>query len=670
MRKRLIFSLSLLFLLFTLGSVFTMLYIYRTTNNLRSVIALHRVEIIRQNLVINAQTVQTHLYTIGTQFGKDLDVIVENVTNLDNSVRSCLGCHHNPGMSARLNELAGIVDDYKTSLSTLITTSANPARLGRMRADAIETGSYFLGKAQEMAFIADKSLNEKTVNALKEINNSRAILVITLVISFFIALAIAASMTRRITEPINNLVQATRRIKSGDLGYITDYRAPDEFGELVNSFNDMSASLKENNQRIMHYLHNLSNLYSISLTFHSITSRSDIFRELVNGIVEITGVEQCGLILREEVEEGEYSHLETAVGVPPEAAVKMKVKARVFEEMYAASKRRALILNDNIELSPTWQVDRELGVRNIIFVWVRQKGRLIGAIRAANKRDGNFTEEDFRLLAILSNNFSVALENWKLYEDIRRQVKELKDTQEQLIQAAKLVAIGELASNVAHEINNPLTSILGYAELMKEERDPANILKDLEIIERESLRAREIVHQLLEFSRKKPLEIKVLDINRLLDGVLELTAVNFKGRKMNLKRDYGQIPVIKGDENQLKQVFLNIINNAIFSMDGEGVLGLRTYLAGEMVGIEISDTGKGIPKDILDRIFEPFFTTKKEKGTGLGLSISYKIVQSHNGKIEVETEEMKGSRFTVKLPTALPKARGVIERAALNQGPF
>jgi signal transduction histidine kinase/HAMP domain-containing protein len=668
MRKRLIFSLSLLFALFTLGSVFTMLYIYRTTNDLRSVIALHRVEIIRQNLVINAQTVQTHLYTIGTQFGKDLDVIVENVTNLDNSVKSCMGCHHNAEMSGRLNELATIVGEYKQALSTLITTSANPERLNRMRTGAIEIGTQVLGKSQEMAFIADKSLNEKTVSALKEINNSRSILIVTLFISFFIALAIAISMTRKITEPISNLVAAIRRIKLGELGYVTDYKGPDEFGELVNSFNDMSSSLKENNQRIMHYLHNLSNLYSITLTFHSISTKSDIFRELVNGVVDLTGAEQCGLLLR-EAEEGDFAHMEKAVGVSPETAARMNVKGRVFDDLYAGTKRRALVLNENLELSPTYEMDKDLGVRNIMFVWVRQKRKLLGAIRVANKREGNFTEEDFRLLAILSNNFSVALENWNLYEDIRRQMNELKDAQEQLIQAAKLVAIGELASNVAHEINNPLTSILGYAELMKEEQDPANILKDVEIIERESLRAREIVLQLLEFSKKKPLELKVLDINRLVQNVLELTAIQFKGSGIGVEKDYGQIPLIRGDENQLKQVFLNIINNALYSMEGRGLLGIKTYVAGEMVNIEISDTGKGIPKEILPRIFEPFFTTKKEKGTGLGLSISYKIVQSHNGRIEVESEEMRGSRFIVRLPIALGVARAVIEKEALKSGP-
>lgn len=666
MRKRLIFSLSLLFILFTLGSLFTMLYIYRTTFNLRSVIQLHRVEIIRQNLVINAQTVQTHLYTVGTEFGKDMDVIVDNVINLDNSVKSCLGCHHTAEMTQKLNELNLLVEDYKRALSYLLTTSANPERLFKLRASAIETGDSFLTKSQEMALIADKRLNEKTVSAIKEINNSRSILIVTLVISFFIALSIAASLTRKITEPINNLVAATRRIKTGELGYVTDYRAPGEFGELVDSLNDMSVSLRENNERIMHYLHSLSNLYSITLTFHSITSRSDIFRELVKGVVELTGVEQCGVLLKKEESDDFFSHLDTALGVTEETAKKIKVKARVFEDLYLSSKRRAFILNENLELSPTYDVDSELGVRNIMFVWIRQKGKLLGAIRTANKRYGEFTEEDFRLLAILANNFSVALENWKLYEDIRLQMKELKDAQEQLIQAAKLVAIGELASNVAHEINNPLTSILGYAELIKEEKDVSNILHDIDIIEKESLRAREIVHQLLEFSKKKPLEVKAIDLNSLLSSILELVSVQLKGPKLRLLKEFGEIPIIHGDENQLKQVFLNLLNNAVYSMEGNGTLGVRTSISGDFVNIEISDTGKGIPREILDRIFEPFFTTKKEKGTGLGLSISFKIVQSHNGRIEVETEESKGSRFTVKLPVAHVKARTVIEKASLN----
>jgi two-component system NtrC family sensor kinase len=227
---------------------------------------------------------------------------------------------------------------------------------------------------------------------------------------------------------------------------------------------------------------------------------------------------------------------------------------------------------------------------------------------------------------------------------------ELRETQEQLVQAAKLVAIGELASNVAHEINNPLTSVLGYAELIKEETDLEGIMKDVGIIEKEALRAREIVHQLLEFSRKRTLNIRDVNVNEVLKEVIGLVSIQTKDTRVRVSEEYGDIPLIKGDENQLKQVFLNLINNAVFAMDGEGNLGVSTSRDSLNVYVHVTDTGKGIPREIVDRIFDPFFSTKREQGTGLGLSVSYRIIQGHKGRIEVESQEGRGSRFTVVLP--------------------
>ncbi|MDA8325704.1 MAG: ATP-binding protein [Nitrospiraceae bacterium] len=649
MKKRLIYSLFLLFTLFTLGATLTILYIYRTTSNLRTIIALHRVEIIRQNLVINAQTVQSHLYTIGTVFGPDVDQVVNSVLNLDNSVHSCLGCHHTPQMTVRLQEMNRLVEDYKEALSYLITTSANPDRVERLRTAAIGIGNVFLNKSQEMALIANERLNEQTVKAMQQINNSRSILLVTLMLSFCIALVIAVTMTRQITGPINELVDATRRIKAGNLGYITPYKSRGEFGELINSFNDMSLTLKESNEKILRYLHNLSNLYSITITFHSVTSMTDIFKELSAGIEELTGARQSGILLMDE--KGEFfRHMYPASGIPREAADSIKIESSFMDSLYHSCMRRALILNRDIQRSPTAKADGQLGVKNIMFIWVRNKGELIGAIRAANKKTGDFTEEDASLLAILGNNFSVALENARLWESLKLQMKELKDTQEQLVQAAKFAAIGELASNVAHEINNPLTSILGYAELIREETDMDIMQRDLDIIEKESLRARDIVNHLLEFSRKRPLKIGPTDINALLKNVMELISFQIKDTLIKIVADFGDIPPIKGDPDQLKQVFLNLVNNAIFAMEKSGALGIKTYVKGNFACVRISDTGKGIPAEVMERIFEPFFTTKSEKGTGLGLSISYKIVQSHRGNFEVESAPGKGSSFTVKLP--------------------
>ena len=647
MKKRLIYSLFLLFTLFTLGSTLTILYIYRTTSNLRTIIALHRVEIIRQNLVINAQTVQTHLYTIGTVFGQDVDQIVKNVLALDNSVHSCLGCHHTPQMTARLQEMNRLVEDYKEALSYLITTSANPERVERLRTAAIGIGSVFLNKSEEMALIANQRLNEQTVKAMGQINNSRSILLVTLMLSFCIALVIAVTMTRQITGPINELVAATRRIKSGNLGYITPYKGHGEFGELINSFNDMSLTLKDSNEKVLRYLHNLSNLYSITITFHSVNSMTDVFKELSAGIVELTGASQSGILLLDE--SGWFRHMYPAAGISQEAAGSIKIDQAAMENLYHASMRRPFMLNSDIRKSPTAEADGQLGVKNVLFVWVRHKGKLIGAIRAANKTV-DFTEEDASLLAILGNNFSVALENARLWESLKLQMKELKDTQEQLVQAAKFAAIGELASNVAHEINNPLTSILGYAELLMEEADMNVMQRDLGIIKTESLRARDIVNHLLEFSRKRPLKIGPVDINALLASVIELMSIQLKETSIKLAEDFSRMPPIKGDPDQLKQVFLNLVTNAIFAMEKSGTLGIKTFPKDDFACVRISDTGKGIPPEIMGRIFEPFFTTKSEKGTGLGLSISYKIVQSHGGQFEVESEPGKGSSFTVKLP--------------------
>ncbi len=649
MKKRLIYSLFLLFTLFTLGSTLTILYIYRTTFSLRTLIALHRVEIIRQNLVISVQTVQSDLYTIGTPYDTGVDETVKNVIHLDKSVDICLGCHHTPEMTARLTQIDQLTDNYKDVLSNLITTSASPGQIKRLRMAAIGIGSTLLNKSRQMALIANNRLNGETLTVMEQISNSRIILLVTLVLSFCIALVIAIMMTRQITAPVNALVGATRQIKSGELGYIIPFKGKGEFGELIDSFNDMSLTLKDSNEQILRYLHNLSNLYSITITFHSVTSMNDIFKELSEGIRDLTEAQQSGILLRDG--EGEFfRHMYPACGITEENAKEMRIESPVLENLYHSSMRRALILNEDIQKSPTASVDARLGVRNVMFVWVGHKGKPMGVMRVANKKTGDFTEEDARLMAILGNSFFVALENVRLWESLRLQMKELKDTQEQLVQAAKFAAIGELASNVAHEINNPLTSILGYAELMREDEDINNIRRDLDIIEKESLRARDIVNSLLEFSRKKPLKMGLVDINRVLGSVIELIGVQTKDSNIRIAADWGSVPPLKGDEDQLKQVFLNLASNAVFAMGKSGTLGIRTFVQGDFANIQISDTGKGIPEEIMNRIFEPFFTTKNEKGTGLGLSISYKIVQSHNGFFDVESEPGRGSRFTVRLP--------------------
>lgn len=243
---------------------------------------------------------------------------------------------------------------------------------------------------------------------------------------------------------------------------------------------------------------------------------------------------------------------------------------------------------------------------------------------------------------------------------LEQQVEEQNQLQEQLTQSTKLAALGELAANIAHEINNPLTGVLGYSALLQrglDEGDPS--LKDLKVIENETIRARDIVRNLLDFARQEGLKKHKVCIRDVMDDTLYLLRRQAELINVKLVIDYDdEVPQVYVDVNQMKQVFINILNNALHAMQGGGRLTVGIKAAkpdGRRPWVEVSftDTGSGIPPEKLEMVFNPFFTSKEAgKGTGLGLSVSQRIVEEHGGSIEVESQIGAGSTFTVKLPTA------------------
>jgi len=265
------------------------------------------------------------------------------------------------------------------------------------------------------------------------------------------------------------------------------------------------------------------------------------------------------------------------------------------------------------------------------------------------------SEKALRLLSLLVDRAAAAIENANIQDELKRAEDDIRQFQAQLVHSGKLVAIGELAGSIAHEINNPMTAILGRLQLLLMQGSvPKRTIPKLKTVEREVKRVISIVRGLLDFTRKEmdSPELKFVDINQTLRRSLELTRhhLEVEGIAVRAHLD-GRNPKVMGKEQQLQQVFINLMINAKQAMDRGGELLIRSRVEGGKVQIEFKDTGIGIPKENLSRIFEPFFTTKASAGgTGLGLYISDMIVREHRGRIKVASQLNKGSTFTVELP--------------------
>ncbi len=249
------------------------------------------------------------------------------------------------------------------------------------------------------------------------------------------------------------------------------------------------------------------------------------------------------------------------------------------------------------------------------------------------------------------------------FHDLRESLKmekELEETRLQLYQSSKMAALGNLAAGVAHQLNNPLSGILLFSQLIQEEEGiPPRVKEDIERIIENARRCKDTVKELLEFSRQSPNEPQFVNINNAIDKTIFLLEKHSLFKEIEIIRELDpELPPILCDIQQLNHVFMNIIWNAAQAMEGKGRLHISTFKkGGERIGIKFSDTGCGIAEKDLPFIFDPFFSTKKEgQGIGLGLSIAYRIIESHGGKIWAYNNTQGGATFEIELP--IEKRRG------------
>ena len=407
-------------------------------------------------------------------------------------------------------------------------------------------------------------------------------------------------------------------------------------------------------------------LLTLGSEMSSVLEIDTLSRMLTEGLVTRVPVMHATLYLQDAVEGGFVAYAWSvspawdapmaAVYIDRELALRLQFRAKtlVVEETafhgVADTRTRALVK------------EFEAG-RVALLVPLLLEGELTGVLVLGEKLSGEiFDPAEIELLEMLAGEAAIALKNSRLYEDLRSQMNELRKAQQQLVQSAKLAAIGELAASVAHEMGNPLMVILGNAGLLLRQAPSGSPEHEkLSKIETEANRAGRIVRNLLDFARRREPRREPLTLHDLIERSLDLLHAKLSGARVRVETVLDPaVPLIRADGDQLTQVFINLVTNAVDAMPHGGSLAVRTEVRrreGEpWVVVGVTDTGTGMDSDQLARIFEPFYTTKPEgRGTGLGLSVSLGIVRNHGGFIGVESEPGRGTTMTVWLPLTAPE---------------
>jgi len=390
----------------------------------------------------------------------------------------------------------------------------------------------------------------------------------------------------------------------------------------------------------------------------------EILNLTLRQVISLFGAETGSVYLAAEPD-GTYRR---RAGWGPRSEARVRMAEVVFPEGLGdlvMRSRAEVVTQDFMPHLPPAVVEFVCADRLPYWIWVVlwSKDKPIGIMGIASKEDRHYSSNDENLLVAISRQLATTIEKVQLYEETCRAYEDLRRTQEQLLQSEKMSAVGQLISGVAHELNNPLTAILGYAQLLEgaglDHRSADYVRK----LFKQAQRTHRVVQNLLSFARQRKPQKQEVDLRKVLEESLTLREYDLKVNNVTLEREIPEdVPSVVADPHQLEQVFLNIVNNALDAMaegSNSGVLKVRVFKKDAFVCVEFHDSGPGI-KDP-SRIFDPFYTTKSVgKGTGLGLSICYGIVKEHGGEIVARNREEGGATIEVRLlaseKPALPEA--------------
>lgn len=470
-----------------------------------------------------------------------------------------------------------------------------------------------------------------------------------------VGIAVSQIIAVGITRPILRLSDAADKLSRQNWESPISVKGRDEISKLSHAFNQMALTLKQREVSLSRGNKDLFILHTAGLDLMESLDLETLLLKIAGRAEDLV---KADTILMGVLDRAEKSIRHIGMFGSRVNALKdmdMPLESGGIYNWIASYGTPLLIQDAQSDFRLDSALMRSLGIKCIMTVPLWSSNAMTGLLTAVNKKDGtNFDRHDLRLFTVFSSLAGAALQNASLYTDLAGKMNELRSAQEQLVHSTKMAAIGELAANIAHEVNNPLTSVLGYTtHLMKTLDLPESPKKILGMMEQETLRVRKIIRNLLDFSRQKNSWMQPTDILGPLRETVAFVQGAAQSSMVKINEEYNGSPVIVNmDPNEMKQVFINIINNALQAMPRGGDLRIRVHpVGGHEATIEFADTGVGISPENLQKIFEPFFSTKEDRdGTGLGLPISYRIVQHHGGRIDVESEPGKGTVFRIVLP--------------------
>ena len=391
----------------------------------------------------------------------------------------------------------------------------------------------------------------------------------------------------------------------------------------------------------------LSTLYEVQKAMVTTLDLERVLDLIVKKAVAVLEVDACSIHLSDGdrlVEVASYDPLNSRPGVTEETL------------------RRCVVLNESV-YSHEAEGEEESAAKNLC-VPLRVQDRTIGVLHIA-RHDASLDHTRLRRLAYtFANQAAITIENARLYQDLeaqraeaQRSLAELRRTQRELIRKERLASLGEMAAVMAHEIRNPLTSIRGFSQRIRRRAADDRLSRYAGVIMEEVDRLNEVISSILDFARHLDPRFTEVDFCELLSETTQLLSGEIAEAGIVVRRDCpeGTTSAVC-DPSQMRQVLLNLLQNAIQAMPRGGTLTLALVPTDERLEIRISDTGTGIPEDHLERIFEPFYTTKT-RGTGLGLHLARRVIEGHHGELRVESEAGRGSTFIIDIPRSAGKSQ-------------